>query len=76
MTQSDEANGNVLSSPLQRLSSFGKGYADPRQEEPVRKEARRNGSASSCDDDDDDDDDTFQILTAENLFSTLLSRVI
>lgn len=34
----------------------------------------RRGSDSSIDDD-DDDDDTFQILTAESLFSTLLSRV-
>jgi len=33
------------------------------------------GSGSSGDDDDDDDDDTFQILTAESLFSTLLNRV-
>ena len=35
----------------------------------------RRGSDSSIDDDIDDDDDTFQILTAESLFSTLLSRV-
>lgn len=33
----------------------------------------RRGSGSSIDD--DDDDETFQILTAESLFSTLLSRV-
>lgn len=32
-----------------------------------------NDSASSGD---DDDEDGFEILTAENLFSTLLSRVI
>lgn len=34
--------------------------------------ADHNDSASSGD---DDDEDGFEILTAENLFSTLLSRV-
>ncbi|XP_057371289.1 uncharacterized protein LOC130692231 [Daphnia carinata] len=54
---------------LQRLSSFKKSHDEP---ESARG---RRGSDSSIDDDIDDDDDTFQILTAESLFSTLLSRV-
>ncbi|PSN51077.1 hypothetical protein C0J52_01505 [Blattella germanica] len=34
-----------------------------------------NDSLSSAEEEDDDDDDGFEILTAESLFSTLLSRV-
>ncbi|XP_046649150.1 mucin-5AC-like isoform X5 [Daphnia pulicaria] len=63
---------NHAASPLhhlQRLSSFKKSH-----DEPETSRGRR-GSDSSIDDDIDDDDDTFQILTAESLFSTLLSRV-
>ena len=35
----------------------------------------RSSPEEDDDDDDDLDDDTFQILTAESLFSSLLSRV-
>jgi len=41
------------------------------------REQTGGGRSSPEDDEDDDDldDDTFQILTAESLFSSLLSRV-
>ena len=44
-----------------------------------RERTAVGGRSSPEDDDDDDDDlddDTFQILTAESLFSSLLSRVL
>lgn len=44
-----------------------------RSSRPNRSTLERNDSLSSAED--DDDDDGFEILTAESLFSTLLSRV-
>nr|XP_036673055.1 mucin-5AC isoform X5 [Drosophila suzukii] len=45
-----------------------------RSSRPVKKISQDNDSQSS-NEEDDDDDDGFEILTAENLFSTLLQRV-
>nr|XP_017036852.1 serine-rich adhesin for platelets isoform X4 [Drosophila kikkawai] len=45
-----------------------------RSSRPVKKISQENDSQSS-NEEDDDDDDGFEILTAENLFSTLLQRV-
>ncbi|XP_030371170.1 mucin-5AC isoform X3 [Scaptodrosophila lebanonensis] len=45
-----------------------------RSSRPVKKISQDNDSQSSGEED-DDDDDGFEILTAENLFSTLLQRV-
>ncbi|XP_068154069.1 serine/threonine-protein kinase par-1 isoform X3 [Drosophila tropicalis] len=44
-----------------------------RSSRPVKKTSQDNDSQSSGEE--DDDDDGFEILTAENLFSTLLQRV-
>lgn len=43
-----------------------------RSSRPVKKISQDNDSQSSGE---EDDDDGFEILTAENLFSTLLQRV-
>ncbi|XP_020718208.1 uncharacterized protein LOC101458905 isoform X4 [Ceratitis capitata] len=43
-----------------------------RSSRPVKKQSQENDSQSSGE---EDDDDGFEILTAENLFSTLLQRV-
>lgn len=43
-----------------------------RSSRPVKKISQENDSQSSGE---EDDDDGFEILTAENLFSTLLQRV-
>ena len=43
-----------------------------RSSRPAPKQKLENDSQSSGE---DDDDDGFEILTAENLFSTLLQRV-
>ncbi|KAH8257740.1 hypothetical protein KR038_009044, partial [Drosophila bunnanda] len=45
-----------------------------RSSRPVKKISQDNDSQSS-NEEDEDDDDGFEILTAENLFSTLLQRV-
>ncbi|KAH8284174.1 hypothetical protein KR054_011661 [Drosophila jambulina] len=45
-----------------------------RSSRPIKKISQDNDSQSS-NEEDDDDDDGFEILTAENLFSTLLQRV-
>lgn len=70
---------------LHRHSSFGKDSdtEDSRKDmfhmhrlrssRPKKLSLEHNDSVSSGE---DDDDDGFEILTAENLFSTLLSRVI
>lgn len=44
-----------------------------RSSRPIKKLSPDNESQSSGEE--DDDDDGFEILTAENLFSTLLQRV-
>ena len=45
-----------------------------RSSKPRRATLEHNDSLSSAEEE-DDDDDGFEILTAESLFSTLLSRV-
>ncbi|XP_046805379.1 uncharacterized protein LOC111690869 isoform X7 [Lucilia cuprina] len=70
-------------SPFQKLrtsSSIRDGDDDTRftlhklrSSRPVKKISQENDSQSSGEE--DDDDDGFEILTAENLFSTLLQRV-
>ncbi|XP_025832041.1 probable serine/threonine-protein kinase DDB_G0277165 isoform X2 [Agrilus planipennis] len=74
---------SVFSSAIPRRNSFGKDSDEDskkdlfrmhslRSSRPRRATLERNDSFSSGE---DDDDDGFEILTAENLFSTLLSRV-
>lgn len=77
-----EDEDRVGFSPFQRYTSFGKDSdsedRDPfhmhrlRSSRPYKATLEHTDSVSSGE---DDDDDGFEILTAENLFSTLLSRV-
>ncbi|XP_065572348.1 uncharacterized protein LOC136034829 isoform X2 [Artemia franciscana] len=82
--QSSQTGDGSRDSPfntLKRLSSFGKGYFDEKEDEFLsfanRMASRRLGRHLDHSDSsgEESDDDTFQILTAESLFSNLLSRV-
>ncbi|XP_043068102.1 serine/threonine-protein kinase par-1 isoform X9 [Drosophila bipectinata] len=72
---------NMRTTSISREGGSGAGEDDARftphklrSSRPVKKISQDNDSQSS-NEEDDDDDDGFEILTAENLFSTLLQRV-
>nr|CAD7456156.1 unnamed protein product [Timema tahoe] len=86
---SEDEGFNSISSPfatLQRHSSLTRDSDNPDDEKPLhhmhrlrssrpsRHPLEHNDSLSSAEEE-EDDDDGFEILTAESLFSTLLSRV-